>query len=258
MACQIVHDSWHARGFLDEYLIERAGETIGYGSVGGAPGDPRETVKEFYVEPAHRGDALPLFRRLVAESGARRIEAQTNDVLLTLMLFDSVATVSGETVLFADSRPTRLPAPGGARFRTVTEAERPLIFAHTVEPVGDWAIELDGVVVATGGVLYHYNPPYGDVFMEVAEPYRRRGLASYLVQELKRVCYEGGHVPAARCHQTNVGSRGALVNAGFLPCGRIVRGDVATVGSVISGARRSGPTPRRPASGSRSRRPARG
>jgi GNAT superfamily N-acetyltransferase len=62
--------------------------------------------------------------------------------------------------------------------------------------------------------------------MEVDEPYRRRGFGSYLVQELKRIAYEGGHVPAARCNAANVASRRTLEKAGMLPCGRILTGDV--------------------------------
>jgi GNAT superfamily N-acetyltransferase len=66
--------------------------------------------------------------------------------------------------------------------------------------------------------------PYGDIYMSVAEPLRRRGLGSYLVQELKRVCYENGDVPAARCNPTNVASRKMLQKAGFVPCGHILAG----------------------------------
>jgi GNAT superfamily N-acetyltransferase len=62
--------------------------------------------------------------------------------------------------------------------------------------------------------------------MEVAEPFRRRGLGSYLVQELKRVCYEAGKRPAARCNPTNEASRSTLQKAGFLPCGRLLTGKV--------------------------------
>ena len=80
-------------------------------------------------------------------------------------------------------------------------------------------------VVATGGALYHYNPPYGDLYMEVREDCRRRGFGSYLIQELKRVCYEGGKKPAARCNDSNTASRRTLQKAGLLPCGRILFGD---------------------------------
>jgi GNAT superfamily N-acetyltransferase len=62
--------------------------------------------------------------------------------------------------------------------------------------------------------------------MEVSEPYRRRGYGSYLVQELKRICYEIGKVPAARCNVANVASRKTMEKAGLLPCARILQGEV--------------------------------
>jgi GNAT superfamily N-acetyltransferase len=87
-------------------------------------------------------------------------------------------------------------------------------------------VELDGQVAGSGGILFHYNRPYGDIYMDVAEPFRRRGAGSFLVQELKRVCYEGGHVPAARCNPANIASRRTLQKAGFVPCGHILTGSV--------------------------------
>lgn len=45
MGCQIVHDSYHARGFTDSYLLRIEGRTVGYGSVAGNPRGPRETIK---------------------------------------------------------------------------------------------------------------------------------------------------------------------------------------------------------------------
>jgi GNAT superfamily N-acetyltransferase len=85
-------------------------------------------------------------------------------------------------------------------------------------------VEIDGQVAASGGVLFHYNRPYGDIYMDVEESFRRRGLGAFLVQELKRLCYEGGHVPAARCNPTNVASRRTLQRAGFVPCAHILKG----------------------------------
>jgi RimJ/RimL family protein N-acetyltransferase len=227
MACQIVHDSWHARGFTDSFLLLLGEAPVGYGAVGGAPGDPRHTVKEFFVRPAHRAEATGLFDALLAESRARRIEAQTNDVLLTLMLYDRAVAVTSPTILFADAVTTRHPAPDGAGFRRLEEADRTHVFEHTREPVGPWGlVEADGRVVATGGLMLHYNPPYADLFMEVAATHRCRGLGTYLVQELKRVCHAGGHVPAARCRHDNLASRRTLQRAGMLPCARVLHGEV--------------------------------
>ncbi|MCI0353180.1 MAG: GNAT family N-acetyltransferase [Acidobacteriales bacterium] len=81
--------------------------------------------------------------------------------------------------------------------------------------------------MASGSILFHYNRPYGDIYMAVAKPFRQRGLGSYFVQELKRVCYEGGSVPAARCNPKNIASRKTLQQAGFVPCGNILTGLVA-------------------------------
>ena len=226
MNCQIVHDSWHGRGFTDSYLFNWAEQVVGYGSVGGRPGEPRTTVKEFFVLPRYRETALPLFHRFVAVSGAKTIEAQTNDALLSDMLRECAVDVTSDVILFADAVATHLEAPG-VKLRPVTTLDRVRMFRHTVEPIGDWGLDVDAQVVATGGLLFHYNPPYGDIYMEVAQPYRRRGYGSYLVQELKRICRESAHVPAARCNKDNAASRRALQRAGMMPCGTIVTGRLA-------------------------------
>jgi GNAT superfamily N-acetyltransferase len=75
-------------------------------------------------------------------------------------------------------------------------------------------------------ILYHYNRPYGDIYMGIAESFRRKGLGAYLVQELKAVCRKEGTTPAARCNVTNLPSRKTLQKAGFIPCGNIITADL--------------------------------
>jgi GNAT superfamily N-acetyltransferase len=225
MGCQIVHDSWHARGFVTPYLLAEHGNVVGYAAVGGAPGEPRDAVKELYLVPSHRGLALPLLDAVIAAAGATRIEAQTNDPILGLLIWDRAMAITSDTILFADRTGTHL-ASAAARLRAVTVDDQPRVFAHTREPVGAWGLELDGILVATGGLLLHYNRPYADIHMEVHAPFRHRGLGSYLVQELKRIAYASGHVPAARCHHENVASRRTLQRGGMFPCARIVHGRI--------------------------------
>ncbi len=141
----------------------------------GYQGEPKDMIREFYVLPAYRGSALPMFRLLIVGSKARRITAQSNDVLLTLLLYDCAEEITSETVIFNDVVTTNL-AITGATSRQVTEVDKERIFEHKAEPVGEWLIEHDGAIVATGGIATHYNPPYGDLFMEVNEPFRRRGM----------------------------------------------------------------------------------
>jgi GNAT superfamily N-acetyltransferase len=223
MNCQIVHDSLHARYFTDIYLIRLNDRVAGYGSLMSGQTASRDLIKEFFVLPAHRALALPLFRHFAAATRASAVEAQTNDILLTLLLFDCAAEFKSETILFHDARMTEL-ALEGVTFRKVTEPDRERIFPHKLEGVGDWLLEAQGVIVATGCVYTHYNPPFGDISMEVNEPFRRRGFGSYLVQELKRTSYEMGKIPAARCNVSNAASRATLQKAGFLPCARILHG----------------------------------
>jgi GNAT superfamily N-acetyltransferase len=223
--CQIIRDSFISRGLADPYLIFVDGRVSGYGAVSNKYDKGRLT--EFYTLPQARSLALPMFRELLNASQAAHVEAQTNNPLMLLMLYDCAKNITAENILFHDAFATHLSCPNGI-FRRSAPEDAGAIFSHQHEPVGEWVIETQGIVVATGGFLCHYNPPYGDIFMEVAEPVRRQGFGSYMVQELKRVCYEAGKKPAARCGPENIGSRRTLEKAGFLPCGRLLVGAVLT------------------------------
>jgi GNAT superfamily N-acetyltransferase len=215
--CQIIHDSFLRRGLAEPYLILLDDRPAGYGAVGNRY--PKNRVTEFYTLPRARRQALPMFRELLAVSQARTVEAQTNMALMLSMLYDVSKNVTIENIIFQDAYITDLPNPGGV-FRQATTSDR--------DAENQWVVEVDGVIAAKGGFLCHYNPPYGDVFMETAEPFRRQGYGSYLVQEIKRVCCEAGKKPAARCNPTNYASRRTLEKAGFLPCGRMLAGKVRT------------------------------
>jgi GNAT superfamily N-acetyltransferase len=222
--CQIIHDSALARGLADAFLILVNGRAAGYGGVWNKYHENR--LMEFYTLPSARPLALPMCRELLAVSGATQIEAQTNMPLMLLMLYDCAKNITSDALLLEDVFTTNLGCPNAA-FRQAVPEDAAAIFPHRHEPVGDWVLETHDRIVATGGFLCHYNPPYGDIFMEVAEPARRQGFGSYLVQELKCVCYEAGKRPAARCDPANVASRRTLQKAGFLPCGHLLVGEVS-------------------------------
>ena len=107
----------------------------------------------------------------MAATDARAIAAQTNDRLLTVLLFDRAEDLTSDTILFDDRLRTHLTLAPGAVFREIRQSDHDIVFQHTVEPVGQWGIEVDGRIVATGGLRTTTIPPYGDIFMEVAEPH---------------------------------------------------------------------------------------
>jgi GNAT superfamily N-acetyltransferase len=141
------------------------------------------------------------------------------DISVAAATLDDIRVWRDMYRLFQDQYVTS-HAPADAVFRQPTASE-----AHDVpEEQRQWRglVDVDGKVAATGGILFHYNRPFGDIHMDVEEGFRRRGLGSFLVQELKRMCYEGGHVPGVRRRTTNLASQRTLQKAGFVPCGHIL------------------------------------
>jgi GNAT superfamily N-acetyltransferase len=229
MNCQIVHDSIHRRaGWTVTYALRLGDETAGFASVAIAgPWTAKPTIFEFYVLPAHRGHSFRLFEALLEASGSRLMEIQSNDALLAVMMHTYARDVSSEKIVFRDGLTTKLP-PNGAILHKVTADEDARAAIADRQGGTEWCLQLAGEIVATGGILFHYNAPYGDIYMDVAEPFRRRGLGAYLVQELKRVAYELGSVPCARCSRVNVASRRTLEKAGFVPYAHILNAVVET------------------------------
>jgi GNAT superfamily N-acetyltransferase len=228
MACQIVHDSLHRRpGWTEWYTLSLGDKAVGYGAVAvGGPWKGTRTAFEFYVSPPHRPALVDLFDSFISAAHAVEVSAQTNDAQLCVGLHQRCRDIQAEALVFRDGLETSLKVPG-ARVRK--RAENEAVFEHKVEPVGDYAVEFEGEVVATGGYLTHYNPPFVDIFMEVRPNMRRRGFGALLVQGIKRAAHEAKLMPCARCNLDNVGSRRALARAGMIPCAHIVRGKILGV-----------------------------
>ena len=222
---QIRYNACHERGWTDSYLLTLDDSAVGYGSIKGQERDDRDTVFEFFVVPQFRRKASELFRQLLLASNAGLIECQSNDLPLSAMLYEFSISTKTDVVLFEDHSVSELSVPGA-----IVRRSRPSdqIFGHASEPVGDYVVEMKGEVVASGGFLLHYNPPFADLYMEVREDCRRRGIGSFLLQEVKRECYLAGRVPAARCDIRNAASRAALVKAGLKVCGFMLMGKVET------------------------------
>ena len=221
---QIRYHACHERNWTDSYLISVNKEPVGYGSVIGIEnrGD-RNDIFEFYLIPAYRKWKSRIFSSLLTETGAAFIECQSNDLTLSAMLFEFAENISSGVTLFADDRTTDLHPPGMI-FRQREQQDQ--LFEHKGEPEGDYVIELDNKIIATGGYLTHYNKPFADLYMEVKEDFRMRGAGSFLLQEIKRACYQHGRVPAARCDMNNKASWSSLLKAGFHECGFMLTGTV--------------------------------
>ncbi|HEV8604115.1 MAG TPA: GNAT family N-acetyltransferase [Tepidisphaeraceae bacterium] len=225
MNCQIMFDSLHTRpGWTQSYLLLANGDPAGYGSIALAgPWKDKPTAFEFFILPQHRLRIFDLFETFLRATNPIAIETQSNGTLLHIMLHTYAKNITAEAILYHDKVTTTHVQPN-VIFRPAIPYDRAQITAQNLDESAEFVLELDHQIVATGGILYHYNPPYGDLFMSVAESHRRRGLGSFLIQELKRTCYQLKHIPAARCNVDNIPSRKTLQKSGFVPCGNILTG----------------------------------
>jgi GNAT superfamily N-acetyltransferase len=221
---QIRYNACHERGWTDSYLLLAGDLSAGYGSIKGQQPRDRDTIFEYFVLQPFRKKASELFRELLAVSGAEFIECQSNDLLLSSMLYEFSASVRADVVLFEDHAVTEYVVPG-AVVRPRRAGDQ--MFEHGTEPVGEYVVEVSGDIVASGGFLQHYNKPFADLYMEVRKDSRGRGIGSFLLQEVKRECYLAGRVPAARCDIRNAASRATLIKAGLRVCGFMLMGKVA-------------------------------
>lgn len=227
MDCQIIHDSIHERtGWTREFALYDDGVVIGYGSVAVAgPWRDRAALYEFFVEPEHRMRTFDAFTSLLQLCDAKIIETQSNDHLLTVMLHVFARNLRTESILFEDGFQTSL-CPEDASFRAATASDAAVLRRLELDENAAWVATMNDEIAGAGGVLYHYNRPYGDVYMKIAEPFRRLGLGAYMVQELKAVCRASASVPSARCNVDNLPSRRTLQMAGFVACGALIVGDL--------------------------------
>jgi GNAT superfamily N-acetyltransferase len=217
---QIRYNASHERGWTDSYLIIYNNEKIGYGSI---KAGNRDTVFEFYLIPSFRNLSSFVFLELLKSSKVSFIECQSNDFLLTSLLFQYGQNVNSDVILFEDGFTSDIKIHT-AIFRKRNDND--IVFEHTSEPVGDYVLEVNKEVVATGGFLLHYNKPFADLYMEVAKAHRKKGFGSFLIQEVKKQCYLAGRVPAARCNMDNIASRATLIKAGLKIAGFMLLGEV--------------------------------
>ncbi len=224
---QIRYNACHERNWSDSYLFTIDASSIGYGSIKGKDDlKDRDTVFEFFVVAQYRSLASQIFSELIKISGAAYVESQSNELLCTRMLYEFGRDIRSDVILFKDSVATERSIPHTI-FRL--RAQEDIIFHHALEPVGEYLLEQNKKIVATGGFMLHYNLPFVDLYMEVDEDYRKMGLGSFLHQEIKKECYKSGRIPAARCNIQNKASQATLLKAGLAVAGFMLEGVIKNI-----------------------------
>jgi GNAT superfamily N-acetyltransferase len=221
---QFIHNKCHLYGWADTYIFYADETAVGYGSVWGAhERSARDCIFEFYVIRPYRNIASVIYSQFCKTPGIAHLEAQTNDLLLSTLLFEYGKNIEAEAILFEDDFNTGY-AVNGAGFRKATDEDR----KKMGDDDSEYIIEYKGEIAASGGLMLNYNMPYADIYMNVKEPFRGHGLGTLIVQELKKEAYLLGRVPAARCNIRNSISKSTLLKAGFRVCGVLLNAVLKT------------------------------
>ena len=212
---QFVYDKCHGAGWADAYLFTLAGSPVGHGALWGKDNrENRDTVFEFYLLKPFRHLADKLFPMFLKESGALFFNCQSNDTFLTKLLFEYAKDINAEAILFEDG------------FQTAFEIDGTVFRKSEIQDNTDsgYVLAQHGEVVASGGHVWSYNYPYIDIYYEVKAGHRRKGLGSFITQELKKEAYRLNRIPSARCHVDNKASKATLLKAGMRVCGHMLFG----------------------------------
>ena len=219
---QFTYNKCHDYGWADTYLIMIDDLPIGYGAVWGSDErQARDSIFEYYIIPPYRSLNSKIFPLLISATNVIYIESQSNDLSLTGMLYEFANNIHSEAILFEEHQRTDWKAEGTI-FRKMKESD-PMGYDNS-----DYVLEQNGVIVGSGGLMLNYNFPYADLYMQVHEDHRGKGLGVFLVQELKSEAYRIGRVPAARCNINNRISRATLHKAGLKICGYRLKGTIRT------------------------------
>ncbi|MEJ0080571.1 MAG: hypothetical protein WDM78_06350 [Puia sp.] len=110
---QFIYNKCHAAGWADVYLFTLNDTQVGYGSVWGKDRrEDRDTIFEFFLSKPFRKYAEKVFAELIRVSATGFVECQSNDVLLTQMLYEFSNNIYAEAILFEDEYETTFTIQG--------------------------------------------------------------------------------------------------------------------------------------------------
>ena len=110
---QFIFNKCHDYGWADTYLFLIDGIRVGYGAVWGqSKREDRDAIFEFYVIKPFSNFSNFIFPEFHSVSGATFIECQSNDLLLSSMLYEYSQNINAEAILFEDHFQTNFDIPG--------------------------------------------------------------------------------------------------------------------------------------------------
>ncbi len=213
------------------YEIEIQGRVVGHCGVS----DTGQLVR-LQLDDEGWGHAPQIIKTLIDEYRVEEALVATFESSLLAACIDAQKKISTHCFLWNDQQRVEPPAPpfDDLSFRHATMNDLDTITDHFETPFEGY---YEGVidrqqlfVFYSGSALLGAGEcrrnqgqiQFGEVGIMVVPEHRRKGIATYVLAQLKQVCYQTGITPIALCDVENIASQRALKKAGFVSRQRIL------------------------------------
>jgi len=198
--------------------------------------DPK-TIVQFYISPKYSLHAQEIFSYIITSDIAEKAAVSTKEPDFMAICFDYQKSMSVNSYLFVDNEKIKYELDNfeDVSFRLATESD-----VDTLKSQGGGAPEgyyedLIGnnqLFLACAGdcllgrgefrIISTHGEKYVDMGVQVVEAYRGKGVATYIITQLKELCYSRQLIPMLGCDVSNIASKKAIENAGFIANHRIL------------------------------------
>jgi predicted acetyltransferase len=232
-------------GLAPHYIMWKGGKRVGYFAV------QKGRLLQFFVVDAALPEVPALFADVLTSANIHSAAVSTIEPAFLALCLDRQTAVSVNSYLFQDHHtvhPT-LSAYPQAEFRpgTMADIDQLVQFYHENdeyedteaietgagghEPYTRSLVENEQVFLLTNndeilGIgecrISETQKPYADVGMIANNQYRRQGIGTFLLAQLKEYCYSLHVKPICSCTFDNMASRKTIEKAGFITQYRIL------------------------------------
>lgn len=204
-----------------------------------------------YLSPEVANHGEKVLSYIVDEHEVSAALVGTNDPYFLGLCLDIATGSQVHTLLFQDSQTSSIELTGFDQlsFELASDDDFADVFEHYCATSGSFDLESvesgyadikgyvrsvmdehqifvlrqQGKLIATSECRFSKTQkPYADVGMIVAEKHRRKGVGSYILARTKAFCHERDAIPICSCEAGNVGSKKAIIRAGFVSRHRIL------------------------------------
>lgn len=197
----------------------------------------RKTLVQFQVSKENYAYASEIFEYVIKSDIVENAAVSTKEPEFLSLCLDYQNSIVTDSYLFTDNKKIKYELGG---FKNLSFRLAKIVDIETIKNKCDAAfdgyyedlIENDQIFVLYNdssllGIgefrIMKSNGKFGDIGMVIAEEYRRRGVGTYIITQLKEQCYNNKLKPMAACDITNIASKKTLEKSGFISNHRIIR-----------------------------------